>query len=287
MRFNRSPSQWFQSWKSRQRLSSRTGLFMLGLFSVIGALATMALAPVAQDPNYHCFADQRTFLGIRNCFNVVSNLGFVVAGALGCEILFRDQAQSRRILFAHPMERWPWWAFYLGVLLTGLGSAYYHVAPDNARLVWDRLPMTMIFTSFLAALVTERIDARSGCILLMPLLLLGAATVVAWHLSELQGRGDLRAYGFVHYLPVPLALFLLWGFPSIHGRDREAIGLLILYFVATIFEILDQPVYARTFGISGHTLKHLVAAMAIFWHAEMLSRRARPRAICNPILKDS
>ena len=57
-------------------------IMLLGLMVV--SLATLPLLPpIAQDPTYHQFADQRTLLGIPNFWNVVSNLPFVLVGAMG------------------------------------------------------------------------------------------------------------------------------------------------------------------------------------------------------------
>lgn len=40
---------------------------------------------------------------------------------------------------------------FAGVLLTSAGSTWYHLAPTNDSLVWDRLPMTLGFMGLFAA----------------------------------------------------------------------------------------------------------------------------------------
>lgn len=39
-------------------------------------------------------------------------------------------------------ELWGWACFFIGVAAVGVGSSYYHLEPNDARLVWDRLPVS-------------------------------------------------------------------------------------------------------------------------------------------------
>ena len=80
------------------------------------------------------------------------------------------------------------WHFSLAYLLTGFGSAYYHLEPNNPTLVWDRLPMTIGFMSLFALIFAERIDDGLGR-KLFPWLVAGFASVLYWHLAD-----DLRPY---------------------------------------------------------------------------------------------
>ncbi|PYU18912.1 MAG: hypothetical protein DMG30_26090 [Acidobacteria bacterium] len=111
--------------------------------------------------------------------------------------------------------------FFLGVALTSIGSAYYHWAPDNGRLVWDRLPMSIAFMSLLAAIITERITVNAGLRSLLPLMALGIASVLYWHLTELKGQGDLRLYGLVQFYPVMAIPLLLTLFPARYTRSAD------------------------------------------------------------------
>jgi len=167
-----------------------------------GALASLAalfIDPIPQDPNYHIFADQRVIFEIPHFGDVITNIGFMLAGSIG---LARLLSPGRlRSAFATDRERRAWVVFFLGTLLTGLGSGWYHLQPDNARLFWDRLPMTLTFMALLSAMVSERIDARVGVALLGPLVLTGLASVAWWDYTEQQGRGDLRWYGLVQFCP--------------------------------------------------------------------------------------
>src|SRR5579863_8715099 len=163
------------------------------MFGVAAGIAVLMLRlpPIPQSASYHNFADHRTWLGIPNFANVASNLAFAVVGVWGLAFLLRiDPAKY----FVDPRERWPYVLAFLGILLTAFGSAYYHLAPSNARLVWDRIPMTIVFGSLVAAVIAERISVHAGLRLLPFLIALGTGSVLQWYLDELHGHGDLRFY---------------------------------------------------------------------------------------------
>jgi hypothetical protein len=235
-------------------------------------LAVFFVPRIAQDPAYHVFADGRTLLGIPNCLDVISNLPFVLVGALGLSrLLSRKPGWSIR--FREPGERWPYVILFAGVMLVGLGSSYYHLAPDNERLVWDRLPMTLGFMSVLAAVVSERVSLGIGSRLLIPLLLLGLLSVLYWHVTERLGAGDLRPYALVQFVPLILIPLMLLLFPPRYTRGAEMVGALLLYGAAKLLETADGWILSIGHVVSGHTLKHLVAAAATWWILSMLVRR--------------
>ena len=125
-------------------------LAILGTLT-LGAVAIVLLLPrIPQDPAYNNFADQRAILGIPNGLNVLSNAAFVFVGVLGLTFLFRKRGSGIARLFIVSEERWPYAAFFAGVTLIAAGSAYYHLAPGNDRLAWDRLPIAFALTSGLA-----------------------------------------------------------------------------------------------------------------------------------------
>jgi len=124
-------------------------------------IADLLSSPIAQDPNYHLFADHRTLLAIPNFWNVMSNLPFLIVGTLG----FRASLQ----ITEDPLRN-AWLVFFAGVFLTAFGSGYYHLAPDNDTLAWDRLTMTIGFMSFVAIIIGEYLSIPWGRRLLVPLL---------------------------------------------------------------------------------------------------------------------
>jgi hypothetical protein len=217
-------------------------------------------------------ADARSCLGIPNCLNVVSNLPFAIVGVLGLAVVFRWRMDPARP-FRDPWERWPYAALFGGVALTALGSAYYHLAPDNARLVWDRLPMAVGFMALLTALLTERVSLRLGQRLFGPLLLFGTGSVAYWYWTELQGRGDLRLYVFVQYGSLLLIALLVLLYPARYPGTRYLVGALVAYAGAKWFEAVDERIFALGGLVSGHTLKHIAAAGAVACLIGMLRAR--------------
>lgn len=257
----------------RIALSWRTRLLIIGLLTLAAVLIAAALPRIPQDPAYHRFADQRTFFGIPSFFDVVSNAAFVVVGVLGLVFLWRHQAASAESAFVKKVEKWPYGIFFLGTVLIGLGSAYYHLSPDNARLFWDRLPMAIVFMALLAALLTERISLRVGLLALWPLVALGAGSVGYWLLSEQYAVGDLRPYGLVQFFPGLLIPLLMLLFPPRYTRGGDIVVVLGFYALALLAQALDEALFALGRIVSGHTLKHLLAALAIYWILRMLRRR--------------
>jgi len=249
-------------------MSRRTRLVIFAGFTLAAVAALLALPPISQSPSYHDFADQRCLLGVPNCLDVVSNAAFVAVGALGLLFLRRQRGA-----FVHRSESWPYAVFFLGMALTGMGSAYYHLAPDNARLTWDRLPMTVAFTSFFAAVIAERISLKAGLWALLPLVGAGIGSVVYWHWSELRGAGDLRPYILVQYYSLLAILLIALLFPARYTRSLDLLIAAALYAAAKVFELLDAAVFALGEIVSGHTLKHLMAAVAAYWLLRMLCRR--------------
>ena len=233
--------------------------------------ATAALAPrVPQPLSYHDFADQRSLAGIPNFGDVASNLLFAVSGVWGLAFLLGRRGQE---LFLDPRERWAYVFVFLGLLLTAFGSGYYHLAPDNARLVWDRLPMTLAFMGLVSAMISERVSVAAGFYLLPLLLLIGAGSVVLWWYSEARGVGDLRFYAAVQVYAV-LILPVLLLLPTRYTRSSDFAVVFCFYVMAKIFETADRQIFSiDQHTISGHTLKHLAAGAAGFWILRMLQKR--------------
>ncbi|MBI4905691.1 MAG: alkaline phytoceramidase [Acidobacteria bacterium] len=239
----------------------------------IGAVfAALSVAPVAQNPAYHAFADRRTLLGIPNFWNVVSNVPFLLAGLYGLYVW-------RGAQWRESVDRWPWLILAVASCGIAFGSGYYHAWPDNRTLFWDRLPMTLGFMSILAAMIGERIHARAGFLLLLPFLVLGLLSIEVWRRGELTGVGDLRFYGLVQFYPMLALPVILLLFPAryTHGRGLWTMG--ALYLLAKLLELADVRVFRITQGMmSGHTLKHIVAALSLLAVFEMLHhRRPIPR----------
>lgn len=239
-------------------------LLVIAIIIVIG----LAIGPIPQHQAYHNFADRRSYFGTPNTWNVLSNITFALAGIWGVFLLCTERVQ-----FLDNRERWPWLGVALGLILTAIGSTYYHLDPDNFRLMFDRLPMTLVFMSLIGALITERVNILLGLCLWPALLLFGFYTVIYWYATEQQGAGDLRLYLGVQVYAVAVTLIMAF-MPSPYNRTWDLAAVVLLFGLAHIFEMFDGQIVKFTDGaISGHTLKHFVAALAGAWLLFMVWQR--------------
>lgn len=255
---------------SESRLGWRGWLLLGSLLAC--AVAALVVPSMPQPLSYHAFADCRAFGAIPNFLNVISNLPFLVGGALGIGLLFRGGGD-----FTDPRESLPYLVFFVGALLTSLGSAWYHLVPDNARLVWDRLPMTLGFAGLVSAAIGERVDVRLGRRLLWPLLAVGAFTVLYWYATERLGRGNVIPYGLYQGWSVLAIVLLLLFYPARrYTRGYVLVWAAAGYALAKVFESTDLQVFRLTQGwVSGHTIKHVLAAGAVFAILQGLRLRRR------------
>ena len=155
--------------------------------------------------------------------------------------------------------------FLIAITLIGAGSAYYHWQPNNQNLFWDRLPMTLGFMALSAAIVADRIHRALGLKIVLPVLLaLGIASLIYWSVTEAAGRGDLRFYGLVQFLPIVLIPIICWLFPQArYTKGRYIAGMILCYGLAKLCEHFDFQIYDLIGEwLSGHTLKHLAASAA-------------------------
>jgi hypothetical protein len=229
------------------------------VIAAAAVIAVMSLDPIAQDPGYHNFADRRAVLGIANFYNVLSNLPFIIVGVMGLRLVAQGRASGGLAELKNV-----YCGFFAGVLLTGIGSAYYHYHPGNETLLWDRLPMTIAFMAFFSAIVGEYVSSRVALKLFAPLLVLGVASVVYWQVSELRGDGDLRPYVLVQFLPVLLMLPILWLYESKFDGGKYLWGVIGAYALSKLAEFFDAGIYGMLGLFSGHALKHLLAALGAF-----------------------
>lgn len=208
------------------------------VFALVLVAAALLYGPITQPAGYHAFADQRTLFGIAHFADVVSNLGFLLVGLWGL---------SRRGTLEHTI-------FCAAIALTALGSTWYHLAPDDQRLIWDRMPIALACAALLAASLRDGYRMRAA---LLPLMCCGIASVLWWSYS-----GDLRPYLLLQLAPLVLIPALQWeSRASIASRKAFALAIL-LYVLAKVCELADAAVFDALDLVSGHTVKHLLATAA-------------------------
>lgn len=239
----------------------------LAALAVAAMLGALAVKPIVQPEAYHNFHDGRHLLGVPNLLNVASNLPFLLVGLLGLRWLALRPANLG------PELRPAYALVFAGLAATAVGSAYYHWAPTTQTLFWDRLPIAVSFTALYAAVLAERIapgSRRLALGLLAPLALFGALSVFYWRAS-----GDLRLYALAQFFPVLTIPLVLWLFPARYSHGGALIAGIGFYAAAKLFEELDGPIFALGQIVSGHTLKHLTAALGAWWIYRMLRERSR------------
>jgi len=238
-------------------MGRKKGIVLLVLVTVVATTIVFSLRPISQPQNYHHFCDNRLMFDIPSFANVISNIGFIVVGLMGlCRVRQSVAPKIIKIIYIF---------VFMGIFLTAFGSAFYHYSPNNATLVYDRLPMTIVFMAITAAALAEGVGLVIGGIVLAPLLLIGCASILWWRYSEIRGSGDLRLYALVQYYPVILIPLILLLFPNFRIRKGWPPLLLCFgwYALAKIAEGLDCKIYvALGQQVSGHTIKHVAATIA-------------------------
>jgi hypothetical protein len=229
--------------------------------------------PISQLPHYNEFADQSVFMGVVHAADVFSNLGFAAVAIWGWLSLWPLRRHSALVAGWRGYQ-----LFLIGLLLTALGSGFYHLAPDNARLVWDRLPIAIACAGLLAGVWAENVGSHSGkteaaWVVFLALATFAPFSVAWWWLSDQYGAGDLRPYLLLQGMPLILIPLWQWIYRA-PVNDRLAFdAALLLYIAAKIAEINDHQLLDLLGAISGHTLKHLLATAA----AGVLVLRLRQR----------
>lgn len=244
-------------------------LFPLYALALAGLLRWTG--PVAQPASFHDFADTRALFGLPNFADVCSNLAIFLPALAGSIFCLRPVAQRA---FHSPLERSLALLFFLSLIATALGSTSYHLAPDDSRLLLDRLPIGLAFTLLLAWLCAERIPLSPGSALaLLPWIALGPASVLWWHTGALDGAGDLRPYLLLYaFVFVLTPVLLLHASP--YTPQAAYWQAYLAFTLGMVCDRLDHPLHAWLGGlISGHTLKHLLMGLALFFLIRLLQQR--------------
>lgn len=238
-------------------------LIIIGALTMVCIVGMLFVGPIPQPPKYLEFADAAPF-GLPGFYNVASNLAILAVGVLGIVVAKKPGVPDSR----------SYGTFFAALCLVAVGSSYFHLEPTINRLVWDRLPMSVAFMALFHAVLTEHVPRRSVERLFWPLILAGIVSVVYWYVSETLGRGDLRWYLLVQFLPIVVIVFLVSTQPT---RQRPLwLGVIGWYGSAKVFELADRPVFEWTGIIGGHPFKHVCAALAGYWVLRVVRSRRIP-----------
>lgn len=242
---------------------------------VLAIIAGALLFPrIPQDPAYHNFADHRRLLGLPNFLDVASNLFFLFVGLAGIYFVYATPLGDRSP-FSDSVDRWSYFIFFVAVGSTAIGSGYYHLHPDSETLVWDRLPMAIGFLALLAAILCERVIFQNMLRYLLFLLpVAGAATVFYWQATERHGNGDLRPYAVAQFGTLVAMLLVLILFRPTFTRGTDFYVALAFYGLAKMLEAADRAIFSAGGLLSGHSVKHVAAAVSTYWILRMLRLRA-------------
>ena len=239
--------------------NNKIGFWLIALMTLVAVTVLLIHGSIPQSPNYHSFADNRTIWGMPNFFDVISNSAFVLVGLMG----LYESLVCKTITIVNE-NRTSYNVFFIGVALVGVGSGYYHLAPSNETLVWDRITMTIAIMALVSIVIGEFTSIRLGPILLIPLVAIGILSVLYWYWTETAGHGDLRPYILVQFLPMIVLPVILVCFESAYTLASGYWFLLSAYVFAKLFEHFDREIFAYSGVVSGHTLKHLTAAAGIY-----------------------
>lgn len=218
--------------------------------------------------HYHHFIDNRKLLGIQNLMDVVSNILFFIVSIYTAWSLNKNNTQGS--LFKNLKTNQLNVNIVLtGCMLVGFGSAFYHLAPSDHRLMWDRLPMTIVFSGIVSHAITHlNLLPKNWSITKMSCsyLALSLFSVVLWYVGTLINQNWIGLYSFVQFGGIILLLYLAGSAYSL--KDNTYLKMIMkvigLYIVAKVAEHYDHQIFDFTYNIiSGHSIKHMVSALAL------------------------
>lgn len=241
--------------------STWTCLFLVSFIAqLLGVLTKLS-------PTENLFADLRTLCGIHNIGDVLSNLSFMVVGFYAIAHLIKNDSRDINM-----------WLIALGSLAVGLGSAYYHANPSNNRLLWDRLPMSIVFSGIFMYSVNalDLIKKVNYKVASLAYLLFSVSTVLIWYVGFKTHINLIAPYVFLQFggMVLIITLSVMALFEKKIQLAKTLFAIIFCYAIAKVFEHFDFQIFTMlNHLISGHSIKHLVSALAIFIWFKMLKKQ--------------
>lgn len=235
--------------------------------AIIAIIALLIIGPIPQNQEYHNFADTRSFFGIPNFWDVTTNLLFLVVGIWSWFYVSKNISVSTFKAIAATLS--------LGFILLCFGSGYYHLSPNDFTLVFDRIPMAVIFMSFFSIFIHDYIDEKKASTAFYILIPLGILSVIYWYFTEVAGNGDLRLYILVQFFPIIAIPLILVLYQSAFKYVKEVIFIFLFFALAKMAEALDEEIFNFLKILSGHSLKHLLMAVSGIFIIHLLKVRKK------------
>ncbi len=239
---------------------------LLPITAIVGVVILLIIGPIAQKQDYHNFIDSRMFFEIPNFMDVITNLPFLFIGIAGLIVVFNSVSKNKvlkKICFT----------LFFGFVLLSFGSGYYHYIPSDFSLVFDRIPIAVIFMSFFSIFIYDYIGKSSGIRAFYWFNAIGIISVIYWYLAEITGNGDLRLYALVQFYPLIAIPLILMINKDTFNYTREVVFIFIAFGVAKLAEGLDEEIYSLMGFISGHSLKHVFMTLAGIFLVFMIRKR--------------
>ncbi|KAL6344687.1 hypothetical protein AAG906_002593 [Vitis piasezkii] len=212
-----------------------------------------ATPKIPHSPKHHLFADMRNFLGVPNTLNVITNYPFLVLGVLGFVLCL----SGNFFVISSRAEVWGWALYYAGTTSVAFGSSYYHLKPDDNRVIWDKLPIMIAYSSLFASFIMERVGEMIGLTCLFTLNLVALVGVACE-----RAFNDLRLCMMFQLIPgiaIPAMTFM---FTPKYTHSRYWLCATGVYLLAKFESVADNKVYRATwYLISGHSLEHLCSVI--------------------------
>jgi len=250
--------------------SSKSETLLLLACACLTAAALLGPA-IIQPAGYHGFADQRVLWGLPFAMDLLSNLPFAMAGVAGLWLL--GEAPARAL---SNVQRAMAVLFFAGLVLTACGSAWYHGQPDDAGLAIDRAGMGVAFAGLLGLAAAGRVSERAGALLGLTVLVLAPVAIKVW-----SSTGNVLPWAALQFGGMALIVWLAWLRPRSGALDIRWGWVILAYAAAKLLEMSDHAIFDLTGHlVSGHTLKHLVAALAAL--PVIASMRALRKSGQNP-----
>lgn len=234
---------------------------LLASLVIITFACLFFIDPISQDLTYHTFADTRTMFDVNNFLDVASNLPFLFVGLLGLTTIYKHWGITSSC---------SWLVLFLSIFLVAFGSSYYHLNPQNETLTWDRLPMAIGFMALFVIVLADYVNSQLEKWLLIPMCFVGITSVIYWHMTD-----DLRLYVWVQFVSLTLLLLIIFIYKPAHLQTKYLFYAVFFYAFSKLFEYFDKQIYELMGQVlSGHTIKHLLAAVATFFFYILLKQRA-------------